>query len=603
MVHRMLSVKALQRWGFRSLLLVSTLILTLWVVPASAQQHIAGANSVMPVMLQIPGLSNNASSSSNTKLGGIELDGQEVFQIAAPRSTLSQRQQRIENNLDAILDSYLQQDNPDANVVVTQTDSTNLPSIYVNDSYLMTITEQDAEMQGTVPWALSQELEQTLRQTLRRAWMHRQPGYLRQQAIAAGIAVLIAIALVWALEHWRDVPIRWGMRLLARDSRLSNLDDEQRHHLRDAQMRLLPIIQGLLLVGVLIWIAGLFPQTRSLQNTLIPALKAPLIIAIIIMVAYVGIRLSYATINRFVGGLTARTIYDNPDFRRLQLRTSTISSVIKNVATFVWIGVGIFVALTVVGVDFGLLLASFGVLGLALSLAAQNLIKGATKGFFIILEDQYAIGDVVKIDDDAGLVETMNLRITQLRDTAGRLITIPMSDVTRVANYSLHWSRADLKIPVHYNADIDQMLDLTRQVGQDLQNDPNWQGLILEEPQVLGVDEFGDSSVMIRIWIKTQPLKQWDVSREYRRRFKLALKDTDTTIPFPQREVWLHPSDSLKIYMEGRLDPISKRDGDDRSTKSRENNPRRNAGRTDRQPPNVPDNDDTAAEADESDVE
>ncbi|MGJ3251959.1 MAG: mechanosensitive ion channel family protein [Elainellaceae cyanobacterium] len=408
--------------------------------------------------------------------------------------------------------------------------------------------------------------------------------------------------LVWALEHWRDVPIRWGMRLLAGDSRLSSLDDEQRHHLRDAQMRLLPIIQGLLLVGVLIWIAGLFPQTRSLQNTLIPALQAPFIIAIIIVVAYVGIRISYATINRFVAGLTSRTVYDNPNFRRLQLRTSTISSVIKNIATFVWIGVGIFVALTVAGVDFGLLLASFGVLGLALSLAAQNLIKGATKGFFIILEDQYAIGDVVKIDDDAGLVETMNLRITQLRDTAGRLITIPMSDVTRVANYSLHWSRADLKIPIHYNADIDQMLDLTRKVGQDLQSDPNWQGLILEDPQVLGVDEFGDNPVTVRVWIKTQPLKQWDVSREYRRRFRLALKDTDTTIPFPQREVWLHPSDSLKIDMEGRLDQMSS-NGGDRSTRYQENTPGRNTGRTDRQPPNVPDNEDTADEADESDVE
>ncbi len=239
--------------------------------------------------------------------------------------------------------------------------------------------------------------------------------------------MLIAIALVWALDRWRDVPIRWGMRLLSGDSSINSLDEEQRHHLRDAQMRLLPLLQGAILVGVLIWIAGLFPQTRSLQNTLVPALKIPLVIAIIVAIAYVGIRLSYATINRFVTGLTARTSYNDPDLRRLRLRTSTISSVIKNIATFVWIGVGIFVALTVAGVDFGLLLASFGLLGLALSLAAQNLIKGATKGFFIILEDQYAIGDVVKIDGDAGLVETMNLRITQLRDTAGRLISISFS--------------------------------------------------------------------------------------------------------------------------------------------------------------------------------
>jgi small conductance mechanosensitive channel len=382
------------------------------------------------------------------------------------------------------------------------------------------------------------------------------------------------------------------MRLLSGDSSINSLDEEQRHHLRDAQMRLLPLLQGAILVGVSIWIAGLFPQTRSLQNTLVPALKIPLVIAIIVAIAYVGIRLSYATINRFVTGLTARTSYNDPDLRRLRLRTSTISSVIKNIATFVWIGVGIFVALTVAGVDFGLLLASFGLLGLALSLAAQNLIKGATKGFFIILEDQYAIGDIVKIDDDAGLVETMNLRITQLRDAAGRLISIPMSDVTRVANFSLHWSRADLKIPVHYNADIDRMLDLTRQVGQDLQNDPDWQELILEEPQILGVDDFGDSSVTIRVWIKTQPMKQWDVSREYRRRFKRAMRDTDTTIPFPQREVWLHPSDSLKIDMEGQIEG-------DRSSQNREDRspPHRENAKTDRQPRNVPDNGDKGDEA------
>jgi small conductance mechanosensitive channel len=587
-----MNVKTLQRWGFRSLLFFLSLVLTLGIAPVSAQPA-ASIHSPPPVLLQIPGLANGSSSSnSNYTMGGISLDGREIFQITAPQSTLAQRQQRIEANLNAILEDYLQQDEPDANVVVMQTDGTNLPSIYVNDSYLLTITEQDAERQGTVPWALSKDLEETLRQALQQAWEHRQPAYLRQQGIKAGIALLIAIALVWALDRWREVPIRWGMRLLSGDSSINSLDEEQRHHLRDAQMRLLPLLQGAILVGVSIWIAGLFPQTRSLQNTLVPALKIPLVIAIIVAIAYVGIRLSYATINRFVTGLTARTSYNDPDLRRLRLRTSTISSVIKNIATFVWIGVGIFVALTVAGVDFGLLLASFGLLGLALSLAAQNLIKGATKGFFIILEDQYAIGDIVKIDDDAGLVETMNLRITQLRDAAGRLISIPMSDVTRVANFSLHWSRADLKIPVHYNADIDRMLDLTRQVGQDLQNDPDWQELILEEPQILGVDDFGDSSVTIRVWIKTQPMKQWDVSREYRRRFKRAMRDTDTTIPFPQREVWLHPSDSLKIDMEGQIEG-------DRSSQNREDRspPHRENAKTDRQPRNVPDNGDKGDEA------
>jgi small conductance mechanosensitive channel len=179
-------------------------------------------------------------------------------------------------------------------------------------------------------------------------------------------------------------------------------------------------------------------------------------------------------------------------------------------------------------------------IGVAVSLASQNLIKDAINGFFIILEDQYALGDVIAVGDVGGLVENLNLRITQLRDSEGRLITIPNSEIKIVANLSSRWSRADLNIPIAYNADVDHALKLIETVGLEMDQDPRWREQIVETPQVLGVENFGDRGLMIRVWIKTQPLKQWDVAREYRRRIKITFDQAGIDIPLLQQAIWLN---------------------------------------------------------------
>ncbi|WP_346290781.1 mechanosensitive ion channel family protein [Sphaerothrix gracilis] len=570
MVHRSTLGKILTRRVTAGLLFVMTLLLALAapaVTPAALPQS--------AVLMQSLGTASSQGSGSDYSLGWIGLDGTPVFQIAAPQSVLSQRQQRIEENLVAIRDNYLQRESPVATLTTSQTGPSEPISLYVNGLYLFTLTPWDAENQGMTLDAVERLLERKIPEALEQAYQQRQPEYLRRQAIVAVGLLLLAIAVVWALQHWREAMLRASVRCLS-NTRLNQLSSQQQHHLRDIQWRLLPLVQGLILVGTALAIAGFFPQTRSLQNNFLGALKAPLVIGILILVSYVGIRLSYLLIDRFVTSLTDRDGFNDASPRRLQLRIETISSAVKNIANFVWIGIGLLVALAATGINLGVLLASFGLIGLAISLASQNLIKGAIQGFFIILEDQYAIGDVVAIDQDAGLVENMNLRITQLRDADGRLITIPTSDIDRVANYSLHWSRADLKLPVHYNADINQMIELARTVGQDLQDDPDWGELILEDPQILGVDDFGDSALIIRVWIKTQPLKQWDVSREYRRRFKLAMNETETSIPFPQQEIWLHQADSFTIESKNRsekADSAAQRNGQ---------------GKTDAQPRNAP---------------
>jgi len=188
------------------------------------------------------------------------------------------------------------------------------------------------------------------------------------------------------------------------------------------------------------------------------------------------------------------------------------------------------------------------------ALASQNLIKDAINGFLIILEDQYALGDVIAVGNVTGLVEKLNLRITQLRDAEGRLITIPNSEIKIVANLSSRWSRADLSIPVAYQADVDQALKLIETVALDMDKDPQWQEEILETPQVLGVENFSDRGLMIRVWIKTQPLQQWNVSREYRRRLKVAFDQAGIQIPFPQQAIWVNEAQSLKSESNGLLD-------------------------------------------------
>lgn len=535
-----------------------------------------------PAIAQLGGLTGG--SSNQTAVGWIDLDGRQIFQIAAPSSALSIRRQNISENLKDIRDIYIGMADPEAEIVKDITDSADTPSLYVNGRYLMTLTDADARMQGTTVAGLEQHIRQEITQALQRAYRERQPAYLQRAALMSVGAIAGAILLSLLIQFSRYQLSNWAENNLPGERPERSLEN---HHRKFHAIRhiLLPLLQFILIAAAIIWSLGLFPTMRAFQSSLILWAKIPAAIVIISIVAYLGVRLSYVLIDRFVNTLQDRSGFDFENYRRLDLRISTISSVIKNIANFAWLVVGLLIALAIFGINLGVLLASFGIVGLALSLATQNLIKGAVTGFFILLEDQYAIGDVVKIGDDAGLVENMNLRITQLRDTEGRLITIPTSDITRVANYSLHWSRCDLMLPIHYEASVDEMLQLVREVGDGLRNDPEWGELILEDPDILGVENFGDSAITLRVWIKTQPLKQWDVSREYRRRFKQALEDMDTTIPFPQRQVWLNAPDGLQVNLSGELHRIAE-NSNGKSSQNGHDNGSRNGHRakTDRQP-------------------
>jgi small conductance mechanosensitive channel len=152
-------------------------------------------------------------------------------------------------------------------------------------------------------------------------------------------------------------------------------------------------------------------------------------------------------------------------------------------------------------------------------------------------------------------VENLNLRITQLRDAQGRLITIPNSEIKIVANLSSNWSRADLTIPVHYSADFDKALNIINTVAEQITDDPQWRKKILDTPQVLGVDNFGDQIMSIRVWIKTKPLKQWEVAREFRRRLKVAFDQANLPIALPQPEIAITQPLPMPLPQDGQVIP------------------------------------------------
>ncbi len=168
---------------------------------------------------------------------------------------------------------------------------------------------------------------------------------------------------------------------------------------------------------------------------------------------------------------------------------------------------------------------------------AQNLIRDIINGSLIVLEDQYAIGDVIVTGEAAGFVEDMNLRMTQLRGAGGRLTTIPNSSISIVHNLTKDWSRVDFIIKLPHNLDVDLAMKIIKQVAEQMQRDPEWQEQIIDPVNVLGVNDISETGVEIVLWLKTQPIQQFAVGREFRRRLKLAFDREGIVLDIPRS--WL----------------------------------------------------------------
>jgi moderate conductance mechanosensitive channel len=526
------------------------------------------------------------SSKTEVSRGAIWLDGRNLFTIAAPAlqddkaavlNPIESRVQIIEERLTQLVRTGFDPDS--LRVSVEKDASSRQPVIYMRYSRngkpqveeLMTVTALDAEVNGMSAEDWAEEVRIIVEDALLTAQQERQQPFLRQRGLWAMLILLGTGLLTFWLSVWRRQLRLQRRRLVEQaEAEVAQIDaaafqpppealpetavllqkqvaNRQEQRLNEIKRQLLQISQ-LLIWGLSIFlILGLFPYSRWLRPLILSWVQVPVRILIVVLVTYLAIRLSATVIDQLFCVLQSSTrlaASGQGAPQRLALRFTTFSRVAKSIAALVIISIGVIVTIAMLGVAISpALLTLTGIAGVGISLASQNLIKDVINGFLILLEDQFGVGDVISIGDMTGLVENMNLRITQLRSTQGNLITIPNSSITVVQNLSKEWSRVDLSVSVAYESDLDHALSVIQHVAQSMSHDADWQEIILDDPQVLGVENLSETGATVRLWIKTQPLRQWDVAREYRRRLKLAFDRAGISIGIPQQSLWLSNAD------------------------------------------------------------
>lgn len=280
-------------------------------------------------------------------------------------------------------------------------------------------------------------------------------------------------------------------------------------------------------------------------------------IAIIILAVMIVSRIAKHFSARLLAGTARRA---DATLSEREQRLQTLSSVISGAVSVFLFVVATVLILQQLDLPIGPLIAGAGVAGIAVGFGAQSLVRDFISGFFILFENQFRVGDVIRVGDTGGLVERITLRATYLRDIQGIVHVIPNGEITRVSNFTFAWSRYLGEIGVSYRSDPDHVIEVLKRVGRDMLNDETWGALILEEPEVPGLREFADSAMIFRVMIKTKPLKQWAVGYEYLRRLKYAFDAEGIEIPYPHRTVYHRQEPEEKPFEFRSDDSIQKVD-------------------------------------------
>jgi small conductance mechanosensitive channel len=283
-----------------------------------------------------------------------------------------------------------------------------------------------------------------------------------------------------------------------------------------------------------------------LERVLFPAGRIGLILA----GAWALIRIVRPALHRLEPLIIKTRSRDETEDEALK-RARTLTHIIWHVLRVGIVVIAAIMVLGQLGIRIGPILAGVGIVGLAVGFGAQSLVKDVISGFFLLMENHYRVGDVVRMAGVAGLVEAVTLRVTILRDLQGRVHVIPNGQIETLTNFTKEWSRALIDIGVAYKEDVDEVMRVLEEVGEELRGDEKFKDLIMEPLNILGVEEFGDSQVTIRMFFKTQPLKQWDVAREFRRRIKKAFDERGIEIPFPHRTIYMgSPEGQGRLFVE-----------------------------------------------------
>jgi small-conductance mechanosensitive channel len=352
--------------------------------------------------------------------------------------------------------------------------------------------------------------------------------------LPAVAGALAAAMLVWAVLRFATRAVD---RFAARLERDGVLDEGAQFAKRLTRFVRSTLWFVALLVAGLVMLRGIGVRgaPRISAEEVMAWLMGPgLRLVVITTSAYLAARASHFLIESLQIFLVSRD-GSQADVLERRKRIATLGQLLRVVATLLVVGVATLMALSLFNVDIRPILTGAGIAGLAVGFGAQNLVRDVIAGFFLILEDQVRLGDVVSINGKSGLVEAIRLRTIVLRGHDGTVHVIPNGVITDLSNMTKDFSYAVLDIAIPYEENVEAVEDVLRSVAEELRANPVYGSHILEPLEVLGVEAFGETSVQLRVRIKTVPIQQWSVGREFRRRIKLAFETRG--IAFPHRPV------------------------------------------------------------------
>ncbi|NEO84032.1 MAG: mechanosensitive ion channel family protein [Spirulina sp. SIO3F2] len=439
---------------------------------------------------------------------------------------------------------------------------------------IVTLTELDARYTGQALDELPQLWREQLVESLLMAWRSRQPLVLWSLAGRAALHLAVTIALsllmIWGQQQLRNRQQRqqqpppsetvseeinagsrpWAV-LRTQLQRLNRLRDRNLNHFLRRSCFWGQIVLWVVSLG---WVSRLFYFSRPFANWLLGvsprewfwSLGQQGVVGtpIQLLLVFLGINLSERLISLLIERLAREWLRNQVDRRsataRFPLRVPTLVSAAQGVTRVIAYSIFILLVLNQFRAIAAPLTALLGIITFAISLGAQNFIRDVINGILILLEDQYAVGDVIAVNGDvAGLVEDVNLRITQLRNLDGELITIPNGTIGIVRNMTSEWSQAKCSITVSHQSDVEQAMALMVDVAQALYADAAWRDRVLDQPELLGIEHINHHGSEILILLKAQPIHHWDVAREYRRRLSVAFAQAGIEFGFPRQGVVL----------------------------------------------------------------
>jgi small conductance mechanosensitive channel len=512
----------------------------------------------------------------------VTLDGQTLFTIAAPilpqpgQTPIVQRQLAIENALTQLVTQVYTQTGSltvyspytlrvervpvDGQFVIEASDARHSTPVSI-----LTVTPIDAKFQVTTTASLAVKWQAILHTALRTALLKRQPAIVEhheREATIAGIALIALTIVVWLLLL---LPLarrieRIERRIKQRGAQLEqaqaapSADQSTTHDRRRSFLALAlrvsdPMRQAsvyrsisaalvwilvLIWFGALVWGFSLFPQTTPLARQVVRT-----------VLAVAGIWIGAGLLNRILDVLIARLgqvwrerHYPTSEERaRALLRIPTITSAMAGSKAFALFFIALLVTLSELNVPIWSVVTFGGLTAIGITLAAQNFVRDFVNGFLVLFEDQYVVGDYITINAQSGIVENLTLRMVQIRDMAGNLITVPHSSVTSVVNHSRNWSRVDYRVPVDPSADIAKALSLVREGICEVAREERWHTVVLDPVEWIGVDGLSRDGVVIRASMKTAPLRQFELRRAINERVQQRFREAGIALGAPVPEV------------------------------------------------------------------